>query len=84
MPAPAPGFISTLTMSSREIAELTGKNHKDVLRDIRAMFDSLEIDSAQFCAEYKDKTGRSLPCFNLTKDFTFTLVLGYDVGAATP
>jgi len=39
------------TMSSREIAELTGKQHKDVMRDIRVMFSQLEKDSAQFCAQ---------------------------------
>jgi phage regulator Rha-like protein len=30
-----------LTMSSREIAELTGKNHRDVMRDIRNVLDQL-------------------------------------------
>lgn len=68
-----------VTMSSREIAELTGKQHKDVLRDIRNMLEQLEQDSAQFCAQYIDPTGRALPCFNLPKDLTITLVSGYNV-----
>ncbi|WP_371931859.1 Rha family transcriptional regulator [Halomonas sp. MMSF_3323] len=50
-------------MSSREIAELTGKRHNDVMRDIPNMFDQLDADSAQFCAQYRDSTGRFLPCF---------------------
>ena len=34
-----------LTMSSLEIAELTGKEHKNVIRDIRVMLDELKDDS---------------------------------------
>ena len=68
---------NVLTMSSREIAELTGKQHKNVLADIRKMLDDLEIDSAVFTAQYKDSTGRSLPMFNLPKDETLCLVSGY-------
>ncbi len=69
----------TLTMSSREIAELTGKNHKEVLRDVRVMLDGLEIQSAQFCADYKDSRGRRQEEFRLPKDLTLTLVSGYNV-----
>lgn len=52
---------SIKTMSSREIAELCGKEHKHVLADIRNMCESLKIDSAEFSAQYKDSTGRTLP-----------------------
>ena len=38
----------TITMSSREIAELTGKEHKNVLADIRKMSEDLGIDCAIF------------------------------------
>ena len=69
---------NVLTMSSREIAELTGKQHKDVIRDIRNMLNQLEIHSAQFCAQYKDSTGRSLPMFNLPKEETICLIAGYN------
>lgn len=64
-------------MSSRELAELTGKAHKHVLVDIRSMLTELEIDSAEFSAQYKDGTGRSLPCFNLDRELTETLLTGY-------
>lgn len=66
-------------MTSREIAELTGKEHKDVLYDIRNMLDKLEKHWAPFSAQYKDSTGRTLPMFALPKDLTITLVSGYDV-----
>lgn len=70
---------SIKTMSSREIAELCGKEHKHVLADIRNMCESLKIDSAEFSAQYKDSTGRTLPCFNLPKRESLILVSGYDI-----
>lgn len=66
----------TLTMSSREIADLTGKRHADVMRDIRNMLD--EINSAQNCVQYTDSTGRSLPMLMLNKEETLCLVSGYN------
>ena len=67
------------TMSSLEIAELTGKQHKNVLVDIRKMMDDLGINSAEFTAQYKDSIGRSLVMFNLPKRETLILVSGYSV-----
>ena len=66
-------------MSSREIAELTGKRHADVKRDIRNMLNELGLDASSFAHIYKDASGRDQDEFNLPKDLTFTLVLGYDV-----
>lgn len=65
------------TMSSREIAKLTGKAHKHVLADIRSMLKELEIDWADCSAQYQDSTGRSLPCFELNRELTDTLLTGY-------
>lgn len=81
---------SPLTMSSREIAELTGKEPSHVNRDIRAMLDALaddpeldhvreEKDALRFEGIYSDSYGRGQPCFNLPKDLTITLVAGYNV-----
>lgn len=67
----------SLTMSSREIAELTGKDHKHVLRDIRNMLD--EIQSAQIWSNYKDDRGRSQPMLLLNKEESLCLVAGYNV-----
>lgn len=68
-----------VTMSSREIADLTGKEHKNVLADVRKMLEELKIDSAEFSAQYRDITGRSLPEFNLPKRETLILVSGYSI-----
>ena len=60
---------SQKTMSSLEIARLTGKPHNDVLKAIRAMEPAWEeTTGGKFSrSEYKDSTGRTLPCFELTK-----------------
>ena len=68
---------NVLTMSSLEIAELTGKQHKNVLADIRKMMDDLEIDSAVFTAQYKDSKGRTYSCYNLPKELADLLLTKY-------
>lgn len=67
------------TMSSREIAELTGKRHDNVLRDIRAMLEELKEDVLSFEGMSPDSYGRAQAVFNLPKDLTITLVSGYNV-----
>lgn len=66
-------------MTSREIAELTGKNHGDVMRDTRNMLDELKIDQSSFADIFFDSYNREQPCFKLPKDLTLTLVSGYNV-----
>ncbi|WP_111896636.1 Rha family transcriptional regulator [Aeromonas caviae] len=63
------------TMSSVEIAELTGKRHDNVLADIRKML--VEIQSPEKAGDYKDGRGRTQPCLLLTKEETLCLVAGY-------
>jgi hypothetical protein len=70
---------SIKTMSSREIAELCGKRHDNVMADIRNMCESLKIQSTEFSGDYKDDKGRTYPCFNLPKRETLILVSGYDI-----
>lgn len=67
------------TMSSREIAELTGKLHTHVMRDIRVMLDELGIDQSKFGSVYRDAKGEERSCFNLPKRETMILVSGYSV-----
>ena len=47
------------SMTSREIAELTGKRHDHVIRDIETMLIELEIDLPKFGSIYKDSYGRT-------------------------
>ena len=56
-------------MTSLEIAELTGKQHKNLMRDIRNMEPAwVKIAGLKFeLSTYKDATGRTLPCYQLTK-----------------
>jgi len=68
-----------LTMSSLEIAKLCDKQHKDVMRDIKNMMEQLDINTAQFCAEYKASNGKLNPMYNLDKELSLTLVAGYNV-----
>ena len=49
---------NTLTMSSREIAELCDKEHRHVKRDIDVMTEQLEIDASKFGHIYTDSQNR--------------------------
>lgn len=68
---------SITTMSSREIADLCGKRHRDVLRDIRAMLDTLEMGERSFALSYKTSQGKAQPEYRLPRDLTLTLITGY-------
>jgi phage regulator Rha-like protein len=68
-----------LTMSTLEIAGLASKRHKNVLADARKMVAELGLSWADFSAEYKDSTGRTLVCAKLPKRETMILVTGYSV-----
>ncbi len=69
-----------LTMSSREIADLTGKKHKNVLRDIREMLEALRKDGSDLSHVREDLDSRGYTeNFHLDRDLTETLISGYSV-----
>lgn len=67
------------TMSSREIASLTGKRHTDVMRDIRNMLAQLEVGERRFASSYFSDQNKELPCFNLDRIHVECLLTGYSI-----
>lgn len=75
---------AVLTMSSREIAELTGRDHGNVMRDIRTMLDDLQASNLNPACEtttYAGANGQRYPQYELDRDTCLTLLLGYDAVA---
>lgn len=66
--------ISTIVdgdrMTSLQTAEITGKNHFDVMRAIRKMEPAWEkINESKFAlVDYQDKKGETRPCYSLNKE----------------
>lgn len=59
-------------ISSLEVAEMVGRDHKNVIRDITTILgqlDGLKIEPISYFieSEYKDSLNRSKPCYLLTK-----------------
>ena len=71
--------IQNQTMSTLDIAKLTGKRHDHVMRDTQKMMEQLNIHAPQFWGSYKTKQGNEYGLFNLPKRETLILVSGYSV-----
>lgn len=65
------------TMSSREIAELTGKQHQHVKRDIEKMLGDLKEDASSFGRIYLDTMNRQQTEYLLDREHTECLLTGY-------
>lgn len=70
------------TMSSLEIAELTGKQHAHVMRDIRALLEQGVSQSNFGLSSYKQPQPnggyKDVACYELTKKGCLILASGYD------
>jgi phage antirepressor YoqD-like protein len=71
------------TMTSMEIAEVTGKLHAHIMRDIRDEIEKLEaggipIESKFGLVSYKDSKGEVRPCYQLSKEGVLQLAARYD------
>lgn len=73
MEVPKQTETNELTLDSRDVAEMVGKEHRHVIRDIRKIIDHLstepKIGLSDYFLEstYRDSTGRSLNSYQLTK-----------------
>lgn len=76
---PPLGVISTATMTSQEIAGLTGKRHDHVKRDVDVMFKELKLDAPKFGVIYLDSMNRQKTEYVLDRELTFTLITGYSI-----
>jgi len=71
-------IIKKETMTSIEIAEVIGKEHKNVMRDIRNILGQ-GVNGLNFePVEYKDRKGEARPMYRLTKKGCMILASGYD------
>lgn len=65
-------------MTSLQIAEITGKRHADVMRDIRGLLGKGLAECNFALGTYMDANKQSRPMFNLTKKGCLILASGYD------
>ena len=65
-------------MTSLEIAEVTGKQHAHVMRDIRNLLSQGVAESNFGLGSYTDANGQERPLFNLTPKGCLILASGYD------
>jgi phage antirepressor YoqD-like protein len=72
-----PQAMTRQVMSSREIAELTGKQHKNVKRDIASMLADLKKDALSFERIYLDGQNRNQTEYLLDREHTDCLLTGY-------
>lgn len=76
---PAVTVDPTARMTSLEIAELTGKNHQHVVRDIRDLIEQEAISLSSFGqSTYTNSRNQQYPMYTLDFRATMTLVTGYD------
>ena len=68
------------TMTSLEIAELTGKQHKNIMQAIRNMEPAWEkVNGLKFqLVEYRDQKGEVRPCYQLTKTETLYIATKFN------
>ena len=63
---------------SYEVADFFDKNHKDILRDIRAILSKDKNLAAHFCAaRFTDRRGQKQPCYRISEEGFGFLITKY-------
>lgn len=70
-------------ITSMQIAEITGKQHAHIMRDIRDEAEKLKIGGISYeskfgLVEYTDAKGEKRPCYQLSKEGVLQLAARYD------
>lgn len=74
-------IANEIKMTSLDVAEVTGKNHQHVMRDVRNEIEELgeEISQSIFGqSTYTNERGREYPCYTFGKKGAMQLALKYD------
>ena len=71
------GSAQGATMSSLEIAVITGKAHNDVKKDVRRILEECEIDLGKFSHIQKNHQNQDVEVYNLPKRECTLIVAGY-------
>ena len=76
-------IISNQPITSMQIAEVTGKRHADLMRDIRDEIEKLNAggisNERKFAlVDYIDSKGEKRPCYQLSKEGVLQLAARYD------
>jgi phage antirepressor YoqD-like protein len=76
-------IISNQPITSMQIAEITGKQHAHIMRDIRDEAEKLKIGGVSYeskfgLVEYTDAKGEKRPCYQLSKEGVLQLAARYD------
>lgn len=70
----------TPTITSLKIAEILGKEHRHILRDVRTLIEKLPVESALSKSGqifYKDAYGREQPMVEMTESGCLLLIMNY-------
>lgn len=83
LPAPIPETVPAICrdvpfMTSLEIAEMTGKQHGHVMRDIERELEKIGEGLSRFGASYLNAQNKRQPCYALPGEYLLFIASAYD------